>query len=61
MKEVFGWLTIFSLCGLLAFLIKESIFRPRYAIHPCYWMIRRYVKHELRMRQKYREERKNAS
>ncbi len=55
MKEIYGWLTLMSLICILLFLIKESDWRPRTAIHPRYRLIRRFVKHELRVRQKMKE------
>ena len=54
MKELYGWLTIIELSCLLLFMIKESDIRPRYAWHPRYRVIRRYIKHELRARMRFR-------
>lgn len=50
MKELYGWLTLLALFCLLLFLLKESSIRPQHVLHPRYRAIRRYVKHELRMR-----------
>ena len=50
MKELYGWLTMLSLCCLFLFLLKENTVRPFHALHPRYRLIRRAVKHELRMR-----------
>ena len=50
MKELYGWLTLLSLFCLLIFGLHESSIRPYKAIHPAYRTIRRFVKHELRMR-----------
>lgn len=52
MKEIFGWLTLFSLLCLILFMIKESSIRPQYVLHPRYRTIRRFIKHELRMSEK---------
>lgn len=49
MKELYGWLALLGLVCLLAFLLKESSIRPQYVFHPKYSVIRRFVKHELRM------------
>ena len=49
MKELYGWLTLFSLFCLLLFLLKESSIRPHKVLHPTYRSIRRLVKHNLRM------------
>jgi len=57
MKEIYGWLALIALFCILLFAIKESVLRPEYAIHPRYRMIRRYIKHQLRMRDKTKEER----
>ena len=54
MKELYGWLTIIGLSCLLLFMIKESDIRPRYAWHPRYRVLRRYIKHELRARMRFR-------
>lgn len=50
MKELFGWLALLGLFCLLLFWLNESTIRPRQALHPRYRAIRRYIKHELRMR-----------
>lgn len=49
-KELLGWLSLFGLFCLLLFAVKESSLRPKYAFHPRYRAIRRYIRHELRMR-----------
>ena len=49
MKELYGWLTLFGLACLLIFMLNESTIRPKYVFHPKYRVIRRFVKHELRM------------
>ncbi len=56
MKEIYGWLILGALLCLLLFLLKESTLRPRYALHPRFRLIRRYVKHELRMGSRAREQ-----
>jgi len=48
MKELYGWLVILGIFCLLAFMLKESSLRPKFAIHPKFRTIRRYIKHELR-------------
>ncbi len=53
-KEIYGLLTILSLICLLLFMVKESSLRPKYAIHPKFRSIRRYIKHEMRIRKKFR-------
>lgn len=50
MKELYGWLALAGLFGLLLLALNESELRPLHALHPRYRAIRRYVKHELRMR-----------
>ena len=55
MKELYGWLTLISLCCLLLFMVKESSIRPKYVLHPKYRSIRRFIKHELRLTQKLKE------
>ncbi|MCD8029783.1 MAG: hypothetical protein LUF85_02825 [Bacteroides sp.] len=57
MKEIYGWLALTGLFCMLLFLIRESDLRPRRAIHPRYRLIRRYIKHELRMRKNRKEQR----
>ncbi|MCD7974124.1 MAG: hypothetical protein LUG18_15915 [Candidatus Azobacteroides sp.] len=52
MKELYGWLVLISLFCLLAFMVKESNLRPKYVPHPKFRSIRRFIKHELRMRKK---------
>ncbi len=52
MKEIYGWLTLISLFCLLVFVLHESSLRPYKAIHPAYRLIRRFIKHELRMRER---------
>lgn len=51
-KELSGWLALLSLACLILFCVRESSIRPVRALHPPYRLIRRYVKHELRMRKK---------
>jgi len=48
MKELYGWLVISGLFCLAIFMLKESSLRPKFAIHPKFRTIRRYIKHELR-------------
>ena len=48
MKELYGWLVILGLFCLMAFLLKESSLRPKFAIHPKFRTIKRSIKHELR-------------
>lgn len=55
MKEIYGWLTLFSLFCLLLFCLKENPVRPFSAFHPAYRVIRRFIKHELRMDKKTME------
>ena len=50
MKELYGWLTLVSLFCLFLFLINENSARPFHALHPRYRLIRRAIKHDLRMR-----------
>lgn len=50
MKELYGWLALLALFCLLAFMVKESNIRPKYAIHPTYRAIRRLIKRELKER-----------
>lgn len=50
MKELYGWLALAGVFCLLVFALNESEVRPLHALHPRYRAIRRYVKHELRMR-----------
>lgn len=52
LKELYGWLSLISLCCLLLFMIKESSIRPKYVLHPKYRSIRRFIKHELRLSKK---------
>ncbi len=47
MKELYGWLALLGIACLLAFMIKESNIRPKYAIHPTYRAIRRLIKREI--------------
>ena len=49
MKEIYGWLALVAMACLLIFLLRESSIRPKFALHPRYRVIRRWVKHELRM------------
>lgn len=48
-KELYGWLTLLGLVCLLLFMLKESSIRPKHVFHPKYRVIRRFIKHELRM------------
>ncbi len=50
MKELYGWLTLISLFCLFIFLLNENSARPLHALHPRYRLIRRSIKHDLRMR-----------
>lgn len=50
MKELYGWLVILCIFCLIAFMLKGSSLRPKFAIHPKFRTIRRYIKHELRER-----------
>ncbi len=50
MKELYGWLVWASLFCFFLFLLTENSVRPLKTLHPRYRLIRRYVKHELRMR-----------
>lgn len=52
MKEVYGILIILGLSWLLFIIIKESDIRPKYAVHPTYQMIRRWIKLEIRKKEK---------
>ncbi len=54
MKELYGWLAIISLFCLCLFWLGENSVRPLHALHPRYRMIRRYIKHELRVSMKPR-------
>lgn len=48
MKEIYGWLCIFGIFCLMAFLLKESSLRPK-SLHPKFSTIRHTVKHEIKM------------
>lgn len=50
MKELYGWLSLAGLFCLFLFALNESEVRPLHALHPRYRAIRRYIKHELRLR-----------
>ncbi len=52
MKELLGWLTLFSLFCLLVLLLTESDIRPHRVLHPSFRIVRRLIKHELRMGKK---------
>lgn len=49
MKELYGWLTLISLFCLILLGVGHNSVRPLYALHPRYRVIRRYIRHELRM------------
>lgn len=48
MKELYGWLLMFGIFCLVVFLLKESSLRPKFAVHPKFRTIRRWIKHDLR-------------
>ena len=49
MKEIYGWLSLLAIICLMVFLFSQSSIRPKIVLHPRYRVIRRWVKHELRM------------
>ena len=54
MKEIYGWLLFLALGCLLFFLLYKSSLRPFGVIHPKFSTIRKTLKHELRIRMKFR-------
>lgn len=61
MKELYGWLALISLVCLSLFWLNESTGRPFHALHPRYRVIRRFIKHELRISKKYRQIKEKAA
>lgn len=54
MKELYGWMAMISLLCLFLFWISENSVRPLHVLHPRYRVIRRFIKHELRMSRMWR-------
>ena len=54
MKEIYGWFLFLALGCLLFFLLYKSSLRPFGVIHPKFSTIRKTLKHELRFRMKFR-------